>query len=46
MKKAMWAAQMMTTNAEVIKRVRSGRDVDEQYRNLAKVLDSIESLKV
>lgn len=48
MKKAMWAAQMMTNNAEnvVIKRHRSGRDVDEKFRNLAKVLDSIENLKV
>lgn len=48
MKKAMWAAQMMTNNAEnvVIKRHRSGRDVDEKYRNLAKILDSIENLKV
>lgn len=48
MKKAMWAAQMMTNNAEnvVIKRHRSERDVDEKYRNLAKVLDAIENLKV
>lgn len=48
MKKAMWAAQMMTNDAAnvVIKRHRSGRDVDDKYRNLAKVLDSIENLKV
>lgn len=48
MKKAMWAAQMMTNNAEniAIKRHRSGRDVDDEYRNLAKVLDSIQNLKV
>lgn len=48
MKKAMWAAQMMNNDAAnvVIKRHRSGRDADEKYRNLAKILDSIENLKV
>lgn len=48
MKKAMLAAQMMNNvDTTVIKRHRSGkRDLDEKYRNIAKILDSIENLKV
>lgn len=48
MKKAMWAAQMMTTDAAqnvVIKRHRRG-DEDEKFHDLAKTLQAIHQLKV